>query len=205
MNVHANIKNMKIFAIQGSLNKKGSTAHLLENYLKGVREFHPEAEIQEVFLQNRNIGYCRGCQACKSGKSKRCVFKDDIYDLYQDFEEADVFVIASPIYWYDVSGQTKVFIDRLYGSDFNNMHPNKQIVLLTSYAGKTIEEAGINSAISIIERFADFFGAQFKQKYMVGTSSKEYYDSPVKNNKIALKEVYELGKQLRLEETKSFH
>jgi multimeric flavodoxin WrbA len=190
---------MKIFAILGSPNKKGSTAHLLENYLKGVRETHPEAKIQEIFLQNQNIGYCKGCQACKTGKSNRCVFKDDIYNLYQDFEEADVFVIASPIYWYDVSAQTKTFIDRLYGSDFNNMYPNKQVVLLSSYAGKTIEEAGIESAISVIKRIADFFGAKFEQKYLVGTSSKEYYDSPVKHNKTALNEAYELGKQLRLE------
>ena len=61
-----------------------------------------------------NIGPCRACMGCRKNKDGRCVLQDDMGQFYPMLEEADVLVFASPVYWFNLCGQIKQFIDRCY-------------------------------------------------------------------------------------------
>ena len=102
---------MKVLAFNGSPRKNGNTASLVGAVLKGAES--RGAETRLVNLNELNAKGCQGCDACKKDIGK-CVQKDDISPLLQEMKEADAIVLGTPIYWYHVSSQFKMLIDRLY-------------------------------------------------------------------------------------------
>ncbi len=101
--------NKKIVILSTSP-RKGSNSHALaESFARGAAEAGNEVEI--ISLIGKQIGFCRGCFACQT--TGRCVIKDDAVGIEQKVLDADVVVWATPIYYYEMSGQMKVLIDRL--------------------------------------------------------------------------------------------
>ena len=100
----------KILAIVGSPRKKGNTDILIDKVLEGVKS--EDVEIEKIYLSDYVIKECIGCEQCNN--DCRCVIEDDMQKIYIKLEEADALVIGSPTYYYNVSGITKMFIDRLY-------------------------------------------------------------------------------------------
>ena len=73
----------------------------------------------KISLRDKNIGFCKGCLVCL--KTGQCVIKDDAVEIAQKMHDAEVIAFASPIYYYEMSGQMKTMLDRanwLYGSDY---------------------------------------------------------------------------------------
>jgi len=99
---------MKVLVIIGSPRKKGNTDLLVEQMLKGVKEAGGTAET--VRLEGLGIHPCIGCGGCE--KEGKCVIQDDMQEMYGKIDAADRIIIASPIYFYSVTAQTKAFIDR---------------------------------------------------------------------------------------------
>jgi multimeric flavodoxin WrbA len=103
---------MRIFAVNGSPRKgKGNTEKILKPFLEGARE--AGAVIDLVYLQEKKIKPCLGCNACWLKTPGRCCQQDDMAPLVELMRKCDVAVIASPIYVGAVTGQTKIFLDRL--------------------------------------------------------------------------------------------
>jgi multimeric flavodoxin WrbA len=102
---------MKIVAVLGSPRINGNSAFIAGRFLETAREHGAETR---SFALN-TLSY-RGCQACLSCKKNldRCVLKDDLTEVLEAVREADVIVLASPVYYGDVTGQMKLFIDRTY-------------------------------------------------------------------------------------------
>lgn len=67
-------------------------------------------KVEMIYLRNYDLKYCQGCYACTKGK---CIHDDGMEQLAQKLVAADVIVFATPVYFYSMSGQLKVFIDRL--------------------------------------------------------------------------------------------
>ena len=95
----------------------------------------------EVIVHRLNRLTYKGCQACGACKSKaeHCVVKDDLSPVLEDFAAADNIILASPVYWGEVSGQTKCLLDRLYSfltPDFmtaakkHRLPPGKRLVFI---------------------------------------------------------------------------
>ena len=88
-------------------------------------------DVEKVSLVGKDIQFCRGCFACQ--KLGRCVIEDDVNDIMAKVLEADVVCWATPIYYYEMSGQMKTLIDRL-----NSMYPLdykfRDVYLLTTAA-----------------------------------------------------------------------
>lgn len=101
------MKNVLI--ISSSPRRNGNSDTLAEEFARGARE--SGNKVKKVFLADKNIGYCTGCGACVS--SGVCSQNDDMYDLIDDMQNADVVVFATPVYFYTMCGQMKTFIDRL--------------------------------------------------------------------------------------------
>ena len=88
-------------------------------------------DVEKISLTGKDIQFCKGCLGCH--KLGRCVLKDDVNDIMVKVFEADVVAWATPIYYYEMSGQMKTLIDRmnaLYGRDYKF----RDVYLLTTAA-----------------------------------------------------------------------
>ncbi|MBQ8507949.1 MAG: flavodoxin family protein [Clostridia bacterium] len=131
----------KIIILNGSPRANGNTAALAGAFTRGAQE--AGNEVSCFNLQQMNIHPCLGC--CKGGKDPEspCVQKDDMDKIYPSYREADVVVLASPLYYWTISGQLKCAFDRLFtvaecNVDYAN--PKKECVLLMAAEGNGFEE-----------------------------------------------------------------
>ena len=98
----------KIVIISSTPRENGNSHILCEEFKKGAEKSGNEVEL--ISLREKNIKYCIACEKCQ--KTGRCFRRDDMPKILDDIIEADVLVFASPIYFYNISGQLKTFIDR---------------------------------------------------------------------------------------------
>jgi len=100
---------MKIIGIEGGPRKDGNTEKLVKQVLAGAQEAGCQTEF--IKLADLTINYCRGCGSCRA--TGQCVIEDDMDRVVEAIQQSDVVVLGSPIYAWQVSGTTKVFMDRL--------------------------------------------------------------------------------------------
>lgn len=107
---------MKVYAINGSPRKNFNTATLLHSFLDGAASVGDMVETEMVHLYRLNFKGCTECYACKRKGGKfhgQCGYPDDITELLQDVSRADVVVFGSPIYFSDITGEMRCFLERL--------------------------------------------------------------------------------------------
>lgn len=107
----------KVVVISTSLRKNSNSEYLAKAFAKGAEEAGNEVEY--ITLKDKKIAFCKGCLACQ--KIGSCVIKDDAVAIEQSVLNADVVAFATPIYYYEMSGQMKTLIDRmnsLYAKDY---------------------------------------------------------------------------------------
>lgn len=97
-----------VLILSASPREGGNSDLLCDEFLKGSRDAGNKAE--KIFLKNKNIGYCTGCGVCFGGKP--CSQKDDMGEVLEKMIDADVIVMATPVYFYAMNGQMKTLIDR---------------------------------------------------------------------------------------------
>jgi multimeric flavodoxin WrbA len=102
---------MKILAIVGTAKRKGSVAQLSQQILEGAKVNNHQVELLNLF--DYKIMDCIGCWRCV--EKEKCVLKDDFEIIFDKVREADVIIIASPVYWGDVTSKMKAFFDRHTG------------------------------------------------------------------------------------------
>ena len=110
---------MKIVAYNGSPKGKNSATHLMINeVLNGAKE--KGADVVSYTLSEKNINHCTGCFHCWYVEKNKCILNDDMEDAISHFENMDILVLGTPLYFDNVSGMLKVFLDRCiaYGSYF---------------------------------------------------------------------------------------
>ena len=98
----------KVLVISSSPRKHGNSDILCDEFIRGVIESGNQAE--KVFLRDKKINYCLGCGVCSN--THECFQKDDMAEILNKMVEADVIVLATPVYFYTMDGQLKTFIDR---------------------------------------------------------------------------------------------
>jgi multimeric flavodoxin WrbA len=100
---------MKVLGIEGSPRKNGNTEKLVRAVLQGAVESGHEGEFFK--LAAMKISPCLGCIGCR--ETGECVIRDDMAHIYDGMQAADAIVVGSPVYMWQVSAQTKMFLDRL--------------------------------------------------------------------------------------------
>ncbi len=98
----------KVVAIYGSPRRKGNTALLLREAVRGARQ--QGAEVEEVVLRDLKMSPCLEIYACRN--SGRCAIQDDFQKVYDSILESRGVMLASPIFFYAVSAHTKILMDR---------------------------------------------------------------------------------------------
>lgn len=103
-----------VVVISTSLRPKSNSEAMAKSFAKGAEDAGNRVEF--VSLKDKQIGFCRGCFACLG--TGKCVLADDAVAIEEKVLSADVVVFATPIYYYEMSGQMKTLLDRL-----NPMYP----------------------------------------------------------------------------------
>jgi multimeric flavodoxin WrbA len=99
---------MHLLIVLGSPRKKGNSEILAQHVARGMEE--GGGTVEYVRLNGLNLSPCQGCGGCE--KTGECVIKDDMGALYQQADAADRILLASPVYFYALTAQAKIFIDR---------------------------------------------------------------------------------------------
>ncbi|UCE08982.1 MAG: flavodoxin family protein [Candidatus Thorarchaeota archaeon] len=142
----------RVLILNGSARAKGNTRFLINQLNRVLEEKGLESSILQ--LHELNVKHCRGCFWCYKGFPLRCVQDDDdMNGIYPTIIEADVIVFASPIYWFNYSGQLKLFIDRLVALHVKGGHKldGKRFAAIFVYGDTNVEESGVQHAIASIK------------------------------------------------------
>ena len=183
---------MKILIISGSPRKGGNTELLAEAFAKGAAErlrvgasagMHHHVEI--VSVRDYKVNPCLGCNACFKTNGI-CAQKDDMVLIYEKMNQADMLVIASPVYFYGISAQLKAVIDRFHNPIRDTFHIKKMALLLVGAA--SLPEL-FDSILTEYNICLKFFNIEDAGKVLVrGVKDK----GDIKNTD-ALNEAYRLG------------
>jgi multimeric flavodoxin WrbA len=144
--------NKSVLIFKGSPREKGNSSLLADRAAEGARK--AGAEVELFSLHRLDIRPCDACDICQ--ETGVCVLKDDMQPLYTRMLESDAFLIASPVYWFTLSAQTKLFIDRWYalqGTSGNQLKGKKFGIILT-YGDNDVYTSG---AINAIRTYEDMF------------------------------------------------
>lgn len=115
---------MKILILNGSPRKNGNTKALLERIVTGAKGH----EVEWVDVARLRVGGCLGCDACRKNGGT-CVQQDDFPALLKKIQAADCVLFGTPVYFWGMSAQLKLCIDRLYAGGEGILH--KKVGLVT--------------------------------------------------------------------------
>ena len=100
---------MKILSVIGSPRVNGNSATIARRFCDTGEKLG--AEVRTFVLNKLQYQGCQGCMLCKT-KLERCALEDDLTEVLDAIHSTDVLVLSSPVYFWDVSGQLKTFMDR---------------------------------------------------------------------------------------------
>ena len=162
----------KIVAFMTSPRKNGYCSKVLNKVIEGAKS--KGAEVVVYDLNEDGVKGCQGCNYCR--KNEDCATKDKLQPMYEDIKEADAIVAAFPIYFYNISGQGKILIDRLYpviDSSFAPRYPGKKAI--TIYAQGADNADAFKAQIDATNNFFKAFGWDVEKTFVVaGTSSPDF-------------------------------
>ncbi|MGN1098619.1 MAG: flavodoxin family protein [Clostridia bacterium] len=99
----------KVLILSGSPRRGGNSDLLCDEFLRGAADAGNDAE--KIFIRDKKINYCNGCYYCADNDGA-CAIKDDMAQILDKMQAADVIVMASPVYFYSIDAQMKALIDR---------------------------------------------------------------------------------------------
>jgi multimeric flavodoxin WrbA len=184
---------MKAIGIIGSPRKKGSTALLVSEALRGMKD--SGAETRQYFLNEMNIRGCQGCKACKKQPESVCIQKDDMAVLYDEIKTADAVVIGSPVYMCQLTGQTKLFLDRLFAFmnlDFSHRLGGGRKTLMVYTQGQTATDL-FKGAFDSNKFIFSLVGLKIKDTVIAGGLAEP---DDLLNQKDIMEKAYNAGKAL---------
>ena len=132
----------KIVILNGSPRKNGNTSALVKAFTEGAES--AGNSVTEFFLDNMNIHGCKGCFGGHSSRECPCVQEDDMGKIYPAVRDCGVVVLASPLYYWNLSGQLRTAMDRLFALEENDGNllrgHNRSGLLLMAAEGHGFED-----------------------------------------------------------------
>ena len=177
----------KVLIISTSLRNNANSEILAQQTEKGAKDVGHNVEF--VSLKDKEIKFCKGCMACQ--KSGKCVICDDANDITLKMKEADVIVWATPIYYYEMSGQMKTLIDRansLYATGKNF----SEVYLITTSADNS--KGVIQTVINGVNGWISCFNNVELKGYLEAGGLENPNDA--QNRKDLLDAAYNMGKNI---------
>ena len=190
---------MKVLAFNGSPRRGGNTDLLLAEAIRGVKEQGGDATIYN--LSTLNLKPCMNCGHCDA--AGQCIIKDDMQAIRDEIRSADRIIVASPIFFFGVSAQTKIMIDRcqaFWAEKYVHKKPiqpgaygRKGLLLLVGGMKRTANNAGFDCSEATVRAF---FRTVNVQEHV--TLAYDHIDEKgaITRHPTALSEAYEAGRKL---------
>ena len=130
----------RIVILNGSPRRNGNTSTLVKAFTEGAES--AGNTVTEFFLDGMDIHGCKGCFGGHSSKECPCVQKDDMAQIYPAVKQCDMVVLATPLYYWNMSGQLRTAIDRLFALEDENLlrGHNRASALLMAAEGHGFED-----------------------------------------------------------------
>ena len=188
-------KKPNVLMVLGSPRRNSNSTILAEHIAAGAKA--AGANIKSVTLQSCKIAPCTACEACHAKKSKGCAIKDGMQEIYPLVQEADAYIFASPIYWFNYSGQLKLFIDRCYAlfstETMRSSFTGKPYALAFTYGAEDPFESG---CVNAIRTFQDGFDTFLKARLAGTVYASAMEAGDIKANDAILKKAQLIGSGL---------
>jgi multimeric flavodoxin WrbA len=155
---------MKILCLLGSPRKKSNSSTMARRFVATAEKLG--AEVKTYTLNDLEYRGCQACMACK-GKLEKCTLKDELAEVLEAMQESDIWVMASPVYFGDVSSQLKACIDRMYSflkPDYATnpspvrLAPGKKLVMALAQGNP--DEKSFSDIFSRYDYFMKWYGFQ---------------------------------------------
>jgi multimeric flavodoxin WrbA len=190
------VRNLRVLALLGSPRINRNTDILLGKVIEGLKGHNNK--IKKYELVKLRINPCIGCYSC--GEKGYCIYNDDMNSLYREFDEADIIILASPLYFNSVSSISKLMIDRchaLWASKFILKKPmintqKNRIGLLICTAGSRQKEDGFIGAVKVADLFFKAAGTKFVESLLIDDTD----NISVANRSDVLEKAYNMGRGL---------
>lgn len=174
----------KVLILSGSPRKGGNSDLLCDAMMRGAVEAGHEAE--KIRVAEKEIGYCRACYACKSGA---CVIRDDMAEILQKMIDADVLVLASPVYFYSIDAQLKALIDRTVAR-WTEVRDKEFYYIMTAADG---DLSAMETTLACFRGYADCVEGAKEMGVIYGTG---VYEKGEILESEQMKQAYEMGKRI---------
>ena len=188
---------IKVLGLYGSPRRGGNTELLLEEALKGAEK--EGAEVARIYLSDFTITPCKECHGCDN--TGNCVILDDMEKIYPKLLEADILILASPIFFYGVTAWAKALIDRsqaLWARKYLLKDPSlgkegKKRKGFFISVGATKGQKVFEGAILTVKYFFDVLNAEYVSELLLrGVEAK----GDILKNPEALQQAFEAGRRL---------
>ena len=177
---------MIVLAIVGSPRVKGNTSYLVDQTLDEIAKVGIDTE--KIILSQYEVNPCLGHDECASHES--CTQKDDTGWILDKFRTADGVILATPVYYFNVSAQMKAFLDRNYWIYKHNQEYQARTVGFIVVA----EQAGIDDTLYTLKKFTEDFNISDKGIFTATGHANEIGDA--EKNLSLVEEARQLGKQM---------
>lgn len=177
----------KVIVISTSLRKGGNSDILADEFVRGAKD--NGNNVEKINLAGKTIGFCRGCLACQ--RTQECVIKDDAVNIAEKVKEADIIVFATPIYYYEMSGQMKTLLDRL-NPIFPSDYSFRDVYMIATAADDNPE--AMNIAVEGLQGWIACFDKVKLSGVIRGVGVTDTGD--VQYNKKLMSEAYKIGKAI---------
>ncbi len=172
---------MKVISLLGSPRVNGNTALLTKTFNNIVEDLG--AEVQTFLLNKLDTKGCQACDACKT-KTDHCIIKDDLTKILKYVKEADILVVATPIYFADISAQLKIFIDRCYSylEPYETMPTTSRLKTGKKFVLITAQNLGEDMFAEVCSKYRMIFELLgFEETYLIrGCDLRETDDLRIK-------------------------
>ncbi|MCP4219590.1 MAG: flavodoxin family protein [bacterium] len=182
----------KVLLFLGSPRKNGNSTILAHKVAEGVKAAGGEAE--SFYLHGMDIAACKACNACRRTAESSCIIDDDMQEIYHKLPSADAFIIASPVYWFTVSAQVKLFMDRWFALGGENGYALKGIpaAAILTYGDADAFSSGAVNAMRTLQDAFNYIGIPSKG-FIHGSA---YEAGEISADRRLLEKAFQLGKQL---------
>lgn len=175
----------KVIIISSSPRIGGNSDVLCDEFAKGALE--AGNEVEKITLAGKKIGFCTGCYACQSGA---CPQKDDAFSIVRKMLEAEVIVLATPVYFYTMCAQLKALIDRSV-----MVYPkiqNKKFYLIMAMA-----DTDLKCFTGTIEALRGFIDCCDNSEECGMIKAAGFYEKGTVKGEAICAEAYEMGKSIK--------
>lgn len=178
--------NKNVLILSGSPRKGGNSDLLCDEFLRGAQE--AGNQVEKIFLRSKKIAPCNACYFCKRSGGQ-CAIQDDMAEVLDKMQAADVIVMASPVYFYSIDAQMKAVIDRSVArwTDI----PSKEFYYIMTAAEDS--EDVMECTLECFRGFARCLNGAREMGVIYG---KGVYEAGAIRGTPAMKEAYEMGIQV---------